>query len=97
MPGHTVTIEGLTISGGFTALGLAAACSMTDATLTLRYCAVQGNNSGGGWGRGHLQFRRERDPDDRQQHRHRQLMAERSAAGGEGGGIYSDGHADDHQ
>ena len=50
MPGHTVTVEGLEISGGNT-LQSGGGVLNDEATLTLNNCAVVGNFSrrGGRW------------------------------------------------
>jgi hypothetical protein len=51
MPGRTVSIHGLTLTGGF-ASGAGGAVSSTNATLSLHRCLVSGNNAtshGGGF------------------------------------------------
>ncbi len=52
MPGCTVTIEGLTIRGGFPEFSPGGGVLNENATLTLRYCAVEENTSFGGYGGG---------------------------------------------
>jgi hypothetical protein len=51
LPGHTVVIEGLTISGGFSHESGGGVFN-EQATLTLNRCAVEGNYSGGSGGGG---------------------------------------------
>ena len=52
MPGHTVVIEGVTISGGYTSGSFGAGVLNDQATLTMSNCTVSGNfcDSGAGGG-----------------------------------------------
>jgi hypothetical protein len=52
MPGRTVRIEGLKISGGFTQLESGGGVFNEEATLTLDHCWVEGNQNDGGQGGG---------------------------------------------
>jgi hypothetical protein len=69
MPGHIVTIGGLTISGGYVGGGGGGVFN-DQATLTVDNCIVERNEAGGS--QRHLQHRCQRDTGDRQQHRQRQ-------------------------